>query len=80
MPAQDGLVRAVRIKTKTNMLIRPVDKLCLLLEAEIPETEVSTTAATEPRQPKESKETTAVKKDSNQRPRRKIKAPQRLDL
>jgi hypothetical protein len=34
MPDKAGLVRQVKVKTKTNVLIRPVDKLCLLLEAD----------------------------------------------
>ena len=37
LPGTDGLVRRVKVKTKTNVLTRPVDKLCLLLEAEFPE-------------------------------------------
>ena len=37
IPGRDGLVRQVRVKTKTNILLRPVDKLCLLLEADLPE-------------------------------------------
>lgn len=35
-PDKGGLVRSVRIKTKTNILERPVTKLCLVQEAEIP--------------------------------------------
>tara|TARA_B110000881_G_scaffold142907_1_gene126249 strand:- start:157 stop:5301 length:5145 start_codon:yes stop_codon:yes gene_type:complete len=37
MPASDGFVRQVRVRTKTSILRRPIDKLCLLLEADIPE-------------------------------------------
>lgn len=33
LPGSKGLVRSVLVKTKTNILQRPVDKLCLLLEA-----------------------------------------------
>ena len=34
LPGSKGLVRSVRVRTKTNILERPVSKLCLLLEAE----------------------------------------------
>lgn len=34
IPDKKGLVRQVRIKTKTNILERPITKLCLLQEAE----------------------------------------------
>ena len=33
LPDSSGMVRRVRIKTKTNTLERPVNKLCLLEEA-----------------------------------------------
>ncbi len=33
-PDRKGVVRIVTVKTKTSMLVRPVDKLCLLLEAD----------------------------------------------
>lgn len=36
VPDKGGLVRSVRIKTKTNYLERPITKLCLLQEAETP--------------------------------------------
>ena len=39
MPGSDGLVRQVRVRTRSTTLVRPVDKLCLLLEAEMPEQE-----------------------------------------
>ena len=39
IPGSDGLVRQVRVKTRSTTLVRPVDKLCLLLEAEMPEQE-----------------------------------------
>ena len=29
-PGKDGLVRSVEVKTATNVLVRPIDKLCLL--------------------------------------------------
>lgn len=32
IPDKSGLVRQVKVKTSTNVLIRPVDKLCVLLE------------------------------------------------
>lgn len=32
IPDREGLVRQVKVKTSTNTLIRPVDKLCLILE------------------------------------------------
>ena len=28
-----GVVRMAQVKTKTNTLLRPIDKLCLILEA-----------------------------------------------
>ena len=34
LPGPKGLVRSVLFQTKTNTLQRPIDKLCLLLEAE----------------------------------------------
>ena len=34
MPREDGLVRQVQVKTKNPPLVRPVAKLCLLLEAD----------------------------------------------
>ena len=34
LPGPKGLVRSVLVQTKTNILRRPIDKLCLLLEAE----------------------------------------------
>ena len=34
LPGPKGLVRSVLVQTKTNTLQRPIDKLCLLLEAE----------------------------------------------
>ncbi|KAK0151921.1 hypothetical protein N1851_006691 [Merluccius polli] len=34
LPGHKGLVRSVLVKTKTNTLQRPIDKLCLVLEAE----------------------------------------------
>lgn len=33
LPGAKGLVRSVMVKTKTNILQRPINKLCLLLEA-----------------------------------------------
>lgn len=33
----NGLVRSVRLQTKTNILERPVTKLCLLLEDKVVE-------------------------------------------
>jgi hypothetical protein len=35
MPDRNGLVRQVRVKTKTSVLTRPIDKLCLVLESEL---------------------------------------------
>ena len=35
MPDSKGLVRQVRVKTKSSILDRPVTKLCLLLEASV---------------------------------------------
>ena len=32
IPDSKGLVRQVKVKTATNILVRPVDKLCLILE------------------------------------------------
>ncbi|MGH0115994.1 UNVERIFIED_CONTAM: hypothetical protein FKN15_060458 [Acipenser sinensis] len=34
MPDKKGFVRRVRVRTKTSVLERPIDKLCLLLEAD----------------------------------------------
>ena len=34
VPDKKGLVRRVRIKTKTNVLDRPITKICLLLESD----------------------------------------------
>lgn len=34
VPDKNGLVRSVRIKTKTSYLNRPITKVCLLQEAE----------------------------------------------
>ena len=34
VPDRKGLVRRVRIKTKTNVLDRPITKVCLLVESE----------------------------------------------
>lgn len=31
----NGLVRQVKVKTATNILIRPADKLCLILEEDL---------------------------------------------
>lgn len=36
LPGPKGLVRSVMVKTKANTIQRPIDKLCLLLEAEEP--------------------------------------------
>ena len=33
-PDKKGLVRRVRIKTKTNVLDRPITKICLLVESD----------------------------------------------
>ena len=33
LPGPKGLVRSVLVKTKTNVIQRPITKLCLLLEA-----------------------------------------------
>lgn len=33
VPDEHGLVRRVRLKTKTSELVRPITKVCLLLEA-----------------------------------------------
>jgi len=33
IPDRNGLVRQVRIKIGTNILIRPIDKLCKILES-----------------------------------------------
>ena len=38
-PDKNGFVRQVEIKTRSTTLVRPVTKLCLLLEAEYPEPE-----------------------------------------
>ena len=35
MADHKGFVRFVRVKTKTGVLLRPIDKLCLLLEADV---------------------------------------------
>ena len=32
-PGKDDLVRTARVETKTSLLTRPIDKLCLLEEA-----------------------------------------------
>lgn len=32
IPDKNGLVRQVKVKTATNVLVRPIDKLCVLLE------------------------------------------------
>ncbi|XP_072051635.1 uncharacterized protein [Amphiura filiformis] len=40
LPASDGLVRRVRVKTRTSILTRPIDKLCLLLESEVPDQDI----------------------------------------
>ncbi|XP_072022069.1 uncharacterized protein [Amphiura filiformis] len=40
LPASDGLVRRVRVKTRTSILTRPIDKLCLLLESEVPDLDI----------------------------------------
>ena len=37
IPDKKGIVRRVRVKTKSTILQRPVTKLCLLLEADSPE-------------------------------------------
>ena len=34
LPDKDGLIRQVEVKTKSTILTRPVNKLCLLLEAD----------------------------------------------
>ena len=34
LPGDKGLVRSVLVKTKANTLLRPIDKLCLVLESE----------------------------------------------
>lgn len=34
IPDSNGLVRQVKVKTATNILIRPVDKLCRILEGD----------------------------------------------
>ncbi|XP_072030454.1 uncharacterized protein [Amphiura filiformis] len=43
-PDKNGFVRQVEIKTRSTTLVRPVAKLCLLLEAEYPETKTLQTA------------------------------------
>ena len=70
MPDKNGLVRQVKVRTKTGILTRPVDKLCLLLEAEIPDTHQPVTAA----------ESATVKDDQKPRSRRMVKPKKRLDL
>jgi hypothetical protein len=32
IPDSSGFVRQVKVKTQTNTLVRPIDKLCLILE------------------------------------------------
>ncbi|XP_072043045.1 uncharacterized protein [Amphiura filiformis] len=44
-PNRDGFIRRVRVKTKNSILTRPVDKLCLLLEADIPDQETTVVAS-----------------------------------
>ena len=36
MPDSKGFVRRVKVQTQTNILTRPIDKLCLVLESELP--------------------------------------------
>ena len=45
LPGPDGTVRVVRVRTKTGTFIRPVGKLCLLVEAEKPMEEALTSTS-----------------------------------
>jgi hypothetical protein len=88
MPDKQGPVRQVHLKTKTGTLIRPVAKLCLLLEADTPEQEISCSAPkhdeeTAKDQGQLQSETTKNTKNSNQiqtSSGRLVKPRKRLDL
>lgn len=55
MPGEDGLVRQVQVKTKTSTLVRPIAKLCLLLEPDSHDKEPEVTnASNEAKQDKNS--------------------------
>jgi len=51
LPGPDGIVRVVRVRTKTGIFIRPVGKLCLLVEAEKPKEETAIGAPPQSDQP-----------------------------
>ena len=51
LPGPDGTVRVVRVRTKTGTFIRPVGKLCLLVEAEKPKEEAATSTSPQQHQP-----------------------------
>jgi hypothetical protein len=91
-PDKMGLVRQVELQTKSSVLVRPIHKLCLLLEADIPEevlqaTEKTNKASLKNPSVKLSKKTENTKckpaldnSASRMRLRRLSRPPKRLDL
>ena len=45
LPGPDGIVRVVRVRTKTGIFVRPVGKLCLLVEAKKPKEDAATSSS-----------------------------------
>lgn len=84
MPARDGFVRRVRVKTRTSVLIRPIDKLCLLLEADVPEllkdTQMESAMVDQLPQQADISKSTRSSDQSQTRAGRRIKPINRLDL
>ena len=80
LPGSDGLVRRVKVKTKSNVLVRPIDKLCLLLEAEIPEQGELVEKADHEERSHRQHQAPSLQCVSNARPRRGAKPVKRLDL
>ena len=78
MPGEDGLVRQVQVKTKTSTLVRPIAKLCLLLEPDIHDKEPEVTKASNEAQQDKSP---SDKDTSNSRKSKRIIKPRQiLDL
>jgi hypothetical protein len=76
-PDKSGHVRQALVKTKTTTLRRPVNKLCLLLEADLPE-QVSGGESTVDQKQLTPNYKTSVKAET--RTGRIVKPPKRLDL